>query len=335
MNPFKLILVILCMSISTSLFADDSRDALVDAQVKAGESLNAEQGSTLEDGEGRVYEIKGKAMIIRSGNPAQSKLKVGDLIRQGDEIFTQKKSAVSIAFDYLKKNAVHIPESSRAIFKSIEPTDIQLEDGAVFNAVDGLPQGSTWKISTPVAVAAVRGTVYLVRYEMKTGEFYAATVDVPDDGRSSSIDIRQVKNEGEVNVPEGKQITLREGESPTPEMVQNLSPEAVKEVQQFFNFLKNYQAEIEGKGTIKSGESKYDYRKSDLTKYTPPSIEPEKLNKSLGDQNSSHLDDMTSSPLDDRLPRLDPSEDLKDQHGQKEIEEKMTGDHEYKMVGSV
>jgi len=189
------------------------------------------------DGKARVYEIQGSAFISKKGSPVEKKLKNGDVINAGDKIHTDAASQVSIAFDESYKNAVHIPQNSTAVIESIEPTHIRIENGAVFSAVDGLPQGSTWKVSTPAAIAAVRGTLYLVNFQAADGRFFAATVNVPDDGKNSAIDIQQVLGNGSANVPEGKEITLKQGETPNDSLVNDLDPTVLDEILKFFEKL--------------------------------------------------------------------------------------------------
>lgn len=352
-------------------FAADARDALIDAQTKTGEKVNAEQGSSLSDGKGRVYQIDGTATMTRQGSPVEEKLKVGDLVKVGDTISTNEKSSVSIAFDYLKKNAVHIPAESKAVFDSIEPNDIKLENGSIFNAVDGLTAGSSWKVTTPVAVAAVRGTVYLVRFESATGQFYAATVDVPDDGKTSAIEIQLVDSDGSANVPEGKEISLKEGEAPSSDMVQDLSPEAVAEIQQFFEQLKNERESIEenieqqasdmADGEMPNEESAESTESEEIAESTEStesmgdegasedSSMAENSNEDLGDKgfegDSSFTDfesgpsgmdmmESTESPISDMMPEFDSSEDFKDQLGQDELEENESDEQDYPVEGT-
>ena len=313
MNPITALLIAFMLISSAPLFAADSRDALIDAQMESAESINAQQEPTLKDGLGRVYEIKGKAMISEQGSPVERKLKVGDIVKAGDSVYTAKKSSVSIVFDFLKQNAAHIPESSRAVFTSIEPTDIKLESGSVFSAVDGLPQGSTWKVTTPVAVAAVRGTLYFVRFEAESGEFYAATVNVPDDGRDSAIEISLVTADNLASVAEGKQITLREGDSSgLQDMVQDLNPEAVKEIQQFFNDIKGDQQK-----TLEAAIQGYIKNKLEEHK---KHVDYSRVDQSSRDDIDNDMSEKTETQMNDNLPKLDPVEDFKDQHGQKDLE---------------
>ncbi len=195
------------------------------------------------DGKARVYEIQGDVKRALSGSPVEKKLKKGDTINAGDTITTGAGAVVSVTFDESYQNAVHIPENSQALIISIEPTEIKIQNGSIYSAIDGLPQGSTWKVSTPVAVTAVRGTLYVVRFMLADGTFYAATVNVPDDDKTSSIDIEELTGDVSANVPEGKEITFKDGEDPDMSMVSDLDPAAVQEILQFFQNLKELRDE--------------------------------------------------------------------------------------------
>ena len=177
----KIIFLIFICTLPVSGFTADSRDtAIRDESIDAHMFAPKPDGSE-KDGMAKVYELQGKALITPKGSPEEKILKVGDEIHIGDSVYTEKGASLSISFDSRKQNAVRIPAETKATFTSIEPTDIKLDDGSIFNVVNGLAAGSTWKITTPSAVAAVRGTVFLVRYEAANGQMYAATVDVPDD----------------------------------------------------------------------------------------------------------------------------------------------------------
>lgn len=263
----RIILILLICLAPVSSLALNSRDAAIDAHVFSPKADGSEK-----DGMAKVYELHGKVVITPKGSPVERDLKVGDEIHIGDAVYTEKGASLSIGFDNRKLNAVRIPEGSKATFTSIEPTDIKLENGAIFSVVNGLAQGSTWKVTTPSAVAAVRGTVFLVRYEAANGQMYAATVDVPDDGKTSAIEIQSLDGSSVAEIIEGKEMSMKEGEAPSSEMVQELSPEAVAEVQAFFEQVAAEQAaeavpenndveqktegDGEQKSTEESGESK-------------------------------------------------------------------------------
>lgn len=189
---------------------------------------------TLSDGLAFVAQVKGYATIAKSGSPIEKKIKAGDKIEPGDAVYTGSGATVQIHFDRNKLNAVQIPSDSKVIFKAIEPTNIQIEDGTVFNIVDGLPKGSQWKVSTPSTVAAVRGTVFMVQYILSSQEFYAATAPISDDGKNSAINIESLANGGTIDLVEGKEISLKADESIDLENVKDMNPKFMAEVLGFY-----------------------------------------------------------------------------------------------------
>lgn len=189
---------------------------------------------SLNDGKAKVYAVKGHAVIIKNGNPIEKKLKTGDEISAGDSVQSGKGTVVSIQFDHELQNAVRIPPESRVFFESIEPTIIRIEDGAVFNIVDGLAKGSFWKVATPAVVAAVRGTVFVVRYGISNDDYFAATIDVPDDGKNSVIEISSLTGAESIRIGEGTSLGLKKGQSLEGVLPQDLDPEAVQGVMDFY-----------------------------------------------------------------------------------------------------
>ncbi len=223
------VIALICLMPVSGLYAE-SRDAMIDTQLV----LSKKEDSTMTDGKAKIYALEGKAIMMPQGSPVEKNLKVGDEIKAGDSVYTEKGTTLSISFDKGRQNAVRIPADSKVIFTSIEPTNIKLENGSIFSVINGLAKGSTWKVTTPSAVAAVRGTVFLVRYESASGKMYAATVNVPNDGKISAIEIQSLTGEGNAQVTEGKEISLKEGEVPSTEMVRDLSSDQIGEVQSFF-----------------------------------------------------------------------------------------------------
>ncbi len=322
MMKIKIILLILLCVGPISGFCANARDAAIDAHVFTPKPDGSEK-----DGKAKVYELQGKAMLTSKGSPEERALKVGDEIRVGDAIYTEKGASISISFDNRKQNAVRIPAETKATFTSIEPTDIKLDDGSIFSVINGLAKGSTWKVTTPSAVAAVRGTVFLVRYEAANGQMYAATVDVPDDGKTSAIEIQSLDGSNSTQVVEGKEISMKEGETPTTEMVQDLSPEAVAEIQAFFEqVVAEQQAEAapESESDQDSGETEKSTEKSSDTQDEKSSNDQKSDDQtfeemgSTGDENL--IDDGGTSETGSDL---DPSQTLPDAF--KEESEEETG----------
>lgn len=178
------------------------------------------------DRQGRIYDLKGTVKVAVKEGAKWENAKHGQPVSQGTILLTQKESSASVAFDRNYMNVVHVPENSRVIFKTIEPTEMVVEDGTLYNLFDKLPKDSGWKVSTPTAVASVRGTHFVVRYLSSTGEFITATLNVPDDGHSSLVEVLDVKDDGSTGegsgVPEGKQIELKAGQAPSPDLLEEI-----------------------------------------------------------------------------------------------------------------
>lgn len=179
----------------------------------------AAAAKSLSDGQAVVDEVEGKAFLTKSGNPIQVRLKEGDVIEAGDSVYTEKGASLTISFDDEKLNVIKIPAENKAVFVSIEPTDIRLEDGSIFSAVDGLAEGSTWKVSTPAAVVAVRGTTFEVTYAADSGEFDAVTFEDEKTDKFSAIEIQSLQGGEAVRVVEGKQLSFSRGQAPRMDLV--------------------------------------------------------------------------------------------------------------------
>ncbi len=190
-----------------------------------------------------IYDLEGKARISKKGEDGWQDVKAGVEIQEGDVIITSPKSKVFITFDRNYYNVTYVPENTRVVFKSIEPTDMFLEDGTVYNMFDGIPKGSNWQVSTPTAVAAVRGTWMVVNFLLETGEFLSIVVDVEHDGEDSKIEVIDILDSGEqgssVIVPEGKQIFLEQGQSPDTSQIEDADPSFLNELQGVLEDLAN------------------------------------------------------------------------------------------------
>lgn len=180
-----------------------------------------------------VYKLSGTATIVKSGSPKEKELKIGDEIEAGDHVFTEKGASLSISFDERRLNTVSIPSGSEAVFTSLSPVSIRLKNGSVFSSVDGLAEGSTWEISTPAAVAAVRGTQFEVEYSESSGEFSAMTYDDDNEKKASAIELTPAAGGAPVKIAEGRQISFARGQVPTQNLIQKMSPDIIQRGKKF------------------------------------------------------------------------------------------------------
>ncbi|MBI3316707.1 MAG: hypothetical protein HYZ85_01710 [Candidatus Omnitrophica bacterium] len=116
---------------------------------------------SLTDHQAVIFEVKGDVRLLKNGDGEWKKAEKGLLLEAGDQILTGEKSSLEFAYDEFFLNIVRIDEKTKAEFRSIEPTDLYMEDGTIFSALDGLGEAGKYQISTPTAVAAVRGTEFI------------------------------------------------------------------------------------------------------------------------------------------------------------------------------
>lgn len=196
---------------------------------------------TLRDGQAVLFSLEGRVRISRKDTTEWLPASEGMEVSAGDILLTDQNAGAALAFDDRYQNVIRIPENTRVAVKNIEPTNLFLEDGTLFNFFDGLGKGSQWKVSTPTAVATVRGTWFIVQYLSSTGEFLSATVNVPDDDHDSQIEILDIKENGEtgesVLVPEGNQIFLQAGMEPNAALLEMIDQKWLDQIEAFLEDL--------------------------------------------------------------------------------------------------
>lgn len=159
-------------------------------------------GAGAVDHKAKVFEFEGDVRILKAGQDEWVQAEKEMILEAGDQILTGKESFMDVVYDDHFLNVARIESETKAEFRSIEPTELHLEDGKIFSALDGLAPGDGYRISTPTAVAGVRGTTFDVMHNAQT-----------------KLDIINVypdttRHLGEVFVEpaEGKPVSLTEGE---------------------------------------------------------------------------------------------------------------------------
>lgn len=105
-----------------------------------------------------VNELSGKASLIRPTGQAEAKTK--DTLQKGDVVETGSSSRLDMSMNDLA--GCRLLENTRVMVKSWKTEDmaLSLEKGNVILNLDPLPEKSTFKLETPTAIAAVRGTQF-------------------------------------------------------------------------------------------------------------------------------------------------------------------------------
>lgn len=100
----------------------------------------------------------GDAKVEVSPGTGLKACKPGLALKEGSKIVTGKDSSVEIAFNKDLSNMVEVGENSHVIVKLEGDEKIELINGEIFSVIEGLEPGEGFKVKTPCAVCAVRGT---------------------------------------------------------------------------------------------------------------------------------------------------------------------------------
>ncbi len=172
--------------------------------------------ATTQDHLAQIVNVSGTVKVLKTGSADWADATKGMILEVGDKILTGPESFIEVAYDDHFMNLARIDQNTKAEFKSIEPTDLRLEDGSIFSALDGL-EGQGYQVSTPVAVAAVRGTHFDVDYQASTKSLNLAVI--PDTKPHESI--VELKNDQGVAmlIQEGLETDLSQGQASEPKPV--------------------------------------------------------------------------------------------------------------------
>lgn len=199
-----------------------SAPALLDEQKV---NLAPPGGDGRTDHQARIFDFKGEVRVLKHDGEDWMPAKKEMILEAGDQILTGKKSFLDLVYDAQFLNIARIEPNTKAEFRSIEPTDLHLEDGTIFNALDGLA-GQNYQISSPTAVAGVRGTELFASFDASTRLFTAGVLETA--GVHSAVLIAQ---EQTVVLTEGNQMEVSAGEAPSAGLIEIIPPGTVEHFQ--------------------------------------------------------------------------------------------------------
>jgi len=138
-----------------------------------------------------VNQVLGDVRVVRDGQPAM--VKENDILKKGDVLETGPDCKVDMSMNDLA--GCRVLASSRVEVMGWKPDNMSLSvsQGNVILNLKKLPEGSSFKLETPSAVASVRGTQFWGRVES------APVNSWPVDKAFSSVTTFAVR-EGEVQV---------------------------------------------------------------------------------------------------------------------------------------
>jgi hypothetical protein len=114
-----------------------------------------------------VLAVDGDVRVMTAAG-GSSTLKEGDLLSEGDSIEVSDDGSLDVAYDKEWRNVARFEGGTKAKLSAIVPAKIEMAEGGVYAKLKNLPNGTSFEVKTPTAVAAVRGTEY--RTVVKDGE---------------------------------------------------------------------------------------------------------------------------------------------------------------------
>jgi len=121
--------------------------------------------------------VQGNVQVQSPNETDWRKAEKGMQLKAGDTIRTARHSKVDIALDKEKKNAIQIAEKALAVLNAAEDEAtidrLELSRGRVYSNLENIKAGMSFEVTTPSAVAGVRGSSYMVYVEPDQDEVAA------------------------------------------------------------------------------------------------------------------------------------------------------------------
>lgn len=128
-------------------------------------TLGATSALAESDDWARAVEIIGTVSLVDPESGDRKPVKKGDRIGRGARIATGEESQAVFLFS--NGAAVTLGAETEAALEEVdeEETSVELDYGEVFGNVERLDERSRFSVTTPLGVAGIRGTTFLVYYD--------------------------------------------------------------------------------------------------------------------------------------------------------------------------
>ena len=144
-----------------------------------------------------VTNVQGSAAIIRNGQSLP--VANGQNIQKDDILKTEKGGVIDIEMNGLAGCRILEASQSKIVSTKEEAMVLRIENGKIVVNLEKLPKSSTFKLESPTAVAAVRGTQFFGNVDLNLATSSNTTFAV----REGSIDV--------VTIATGQAFTVNEG----------------------------------------------------------------------------------------------------------------------------
>jgi hypothetical protein len=167
--------------------------------------------------------------IIQTGSPGSVELMLGD----AGAIKITKNSQVSVA---------------RILDTGKEKTKVDIDYGKVFSVVSKSKKDQEFSVTTPTALAGVRGTSFLTIVESKQKQRKESSAKVPCVGDGCKVKIVVIDgmvgitkkdSKDEIVLDKHKQLTIKDEKKLTSEMIKPMSDKSAEEIKDLLVFHKS------------------------------------------------------------------------------------------------
>ncbi len=157
----------------------------------SGESLQA------SDQKCQIVQLEG-SVNLEFPDGSKQEAEVGDYLPEDTIVKTGGDSSAVLTYDAKGENLVQVGANSQIQVVTIKPADLTLKSGQLFAKVKKVGNIKSFKISTPVCVAAVRGTEYSVDHTNDGSQVkvFENQVDVSSVDSAGNIQETTVLNQG-------------------------------------------------------------------------------------------------------------------------------------------
>ncbi len=201
-------------------------------------------GAAMVEAAEAIY-VKGNVQVMSSTDGVWKTLEKGMQVDIGDSIRTARRSEVDIALDAEKKNTIRLGEKTLVVLNTESDDQIDrlnLSRGRVYSNMENIKEGLSFEVTTPSAVAGVRGSSYMVYSEVDSDEVsaYKDTVFV----KTFDAEKNQLSD---IMLPQGFKTFIDRFESPGA-----LSQISMREFDRFDNIKEDLTSRAEGRERVES-----------------------------------------------------------------------------------
>lgn len=123
--------------------------------------LASSNAASADDYRCEVLAVEGGAACSSASGSMRS-LAAGDLVAPDDTVAVAEGGQLDLALDGDADNVVRVESGTRVTVKTLFPTNLAMDHGALYAKLKNLPNESSFQVTTPTAIAVVRGSEYRV-----------------------------------------------------------------------------------------------------------------------------------------------------------------------------